>query len=311
MVLGAGGVLGFAWTVGALRVLEDERGVDIRDSEVCVGTSAGAILAALVGSGVSSEAIVRHQFGTPEPDDPAIVWDYDASGGPALPLRPALGLGSPRLALRVLRHPRRVTPMTALSSVLPPGRGRLDAVGRMIEGLCPAGEPWPARPSLRIIAMDYEVGRRIPFGAEGGPAASLSAAVSASCAIPGWYSPVVIDGRRYVDGGMCSPTSVDLLATRDLDEVYVLAPMTSLAYDQPRSLPARVERRFRRAATARMLREVAKVRAAGAAVTVLAPGPEDLEAIGANLMNPRRRRAVLRTALHTTAQALRAEPTAS
>ena len=55
----------------------------------------------------------------------------------------------------------------------------------------------------------------------------------ASCAIPGWYAPVQIGGRRYIDGGTWSTTNVDLLATESLDEVYVLAPMASFVDDHP------------------------------------------------------------------------------
>jgi NTE family protein len=47
------------------------------------------------------------------------------------------------------------------------------------------------------------------------------------------------------------------------------------------------------------------VRDSGIRVTVLGPGPEDLAAIGANLMDARRRDAVLATSLRTSAEALR------
>ena len=127
----------------------------------------------------------------------------------------------------------------------------------------------------------------------------------ASCAIPGWYAPVTIGGPRYVDGGTWSPTSVDLLAGLGLDEVYVLAPATSFEYDAPTSVAGRVERGFRRTVTRRMVREAGRVRAAGTQVTVLAPGPVDLEAMGANLMDPSRRHAVLETSLVTSAESLR------
>jgi NTE family protein len=38
---------------------------------------------------------------------------------------------------------------------------------------------------------------------------------------------------------------------------------------------------------------------------MLTPGPEDLEAMGSNLMNPRRRTAVLHTAMRTAAMEIR------
>ena len=52
-------------------------------------------------------------------------------------------------------------------------------------------------------------------------------AVAASCAIPGFYRPVRIGGRRYVDGGVCSASNLDLLAGRGLDLVVCLNPLSS------------------------------------------------------------------------------------
>ncbi len=151
--------------------------------------------------------------------------------------------------------------------------------------------------------MDYDSGKRVAFGREGAPGAPLPVAVTASCAIPGWYAPIEINGRRYVDGGACSSTSLDLLAGHGLDEVYVIAPMVSFAYDAPAGVAAKLERRVRRAITRRLLREAEKVQAGGTRVTMLGPGPEDLEAIGANLMDASRRDAVLATSLRTSAEA--------
>jgi NTE family protein len=65
-----------------------------------------------------------------------------------------------------------------------------------------------------------------------------------------------------------------------------------------------MERRFRRAMTKRVMHEAGKVRRSGTAVTLLGPGAEDLEAIGVNLMDHRRRGTVLDTALRTTAAGL-------
>jgi len=164
---------------------------------------------------------------------------------------------------------------------------------------------WLARDGVWIMAMDYDSGRRIAFGRPGAPAAMLDEAVMASCAIPGWYAPVVIGGHRYIDGGACSTTNVDVLAGRDLDEVYVVAPMASFVTDRPRRLATRLERRLRRQVTRRMLHEAAKVSRAGTALTVLTPGPEDLATMGANLMDPSRRLEVLEASLRTSADALR------
>ncbi len=307
LVLGAGGVLGLTWMIAALSALEAEEGFDARDVEVCIGTSAGSVLAALLGCGIGVDVALRHQRGIPAPADPDISWDYDRDSGGAVPPRPGFGIGSPRLLLEAARHPRRVPPMAAFSAALPRGRGTLRPLHRMVEvvseSLLDSG--WPAAPSTWIVAMDYAAGSRTAFGRDGAPPATLADSVTASCAIPGWYAPVVIDGRPYVDGGTLSPTSLDLLAGAGLDEVYVLAPMASFAYDRPRAAMARAERRWRRLVTRRVLADAEVLRASGTAVTMLGPGPEDLQAIGANLMDPRRRQAVLATALRTSAEALR------
>jgi NTE family protein len=116
---------------------------------------------------------------------------------------------------------------------------------------------------------------------------------------------VEIEGRRYVDGGAWSATSVDLVANMGLDEVYVIAPMVSFYLDRPDHLLARLERTWRVQVTKRCLAEVEKVRAGGTDVTVLGPGAEDLAAIGGNLMDFEKRMHVLETSIRTSLQALR------
>ncbi|MDQ6649821.1 MAG: patatin-like phospholipase family protein [Actinomycetota bacterium] len=306
LVLGAGGVLGFAWAVGALSALQEAEGWDARTAEVFVGTSAGSVTAALLGSGVGVESMLNHQHGIVAAGDPQIDYDHETDSGGALPPRPKRLLpGSTSLLVRTALHPRRYPPMAAITSWLPAGRGTIAPVGRLVDGVVPRGE-WAPHPDTWIVAMDYETGKRVPFGRAGSPPAALSDAVMASCAIPGWYAPITINGRRYVDGGTCSATSLDLLAGRGLDEVVVVAPMASFSYDSPQSVGGKLERRLRRLVTRRLLNESAKVRAAGTAVTLLGPTEEDLEAIGANLMDPRRRQRVLETSLRTTAAALAA-----
>ncbi|MDQ1646019.1 MAG: hypothetical protein QOJ50_2203 [Cryptosporangiaceae bacterium] len=331
LVLGAGGVLGFAWAAGALAALQEQEGFDCRDAGMLVGTSAGSITAALLGCGVPVEAMVRHQSGMPAPGDPVITYDQETDGTGPLPPRPAFSLGSPSLLAHSARHPLTVTPLAALSSVLPIGRGSLDSIGMIVSGAqrgsraarskdplnadrltgnkhsrASAEDPaWAPHPSLWVVAMDYDTGKRVAFGRPGSPGAELDEAVMASCAIPGWYAPISIGGRRYVDGGACSSTSLDLFAGQGLDEVFVVAPMVSFAYDSPAGMAARLERRVRKAITRRLLREAEKVQAAGTRVTMLGPGPEDLATIGANLMDASRRDAVLEVSLRTSADALR------
>jgi NTE family protein len=303
LVLGGGGVLGASWMIGALSALSDALDWDPREAEVIVGTSAGSVLAALLGSGVGVQSLVNHQRGVIAPGDPEIDFDPDTASGGSLPPMPRLRIGSRSLVAKTVRHPRRVPALAAFAAFAPRGRGSLAPVGDLVRAANPSGN-WPTHPETWMVAMDYDTGRRIAFGRADAPPAGMAEAVMASCAIPGWYAPVEIDHRRYIDGGTLSPTSIDLLTNRGLDEVIVLAPMASFDYDEPASVVGRMERRFRRAMTKRVLHEAGKVRRQGCPVTVLGPGRADLEAIGVNLMDHRRRTAVLDVSLRTTAAAL-------
>ncbi|MEO6712385.1 MAG: patatin-like phospholipase family protein [Mycobacteriales bacterium] len=301
LVLGAGGALGASWTAGALAALQKELTWDARTADAVVGTSAGAVIAAMLGGGVAVDALLNSQRGR-QTDEVPFEYDYQAER--ARPPLPKLRVGSRSLLLRSARHPGQVHPLATFSAWMLEGRGNLDHIGSVVDQVVPRGD-WPVTPPTRIVAMDYDSGARVSFGAADAPGCDFSSAVMASCAIPGWYAPVTIEGRRYVDGGTISRTNLDLVAGDGLDVVYLLAPMASLG-GRPSSAAGRVEYVIRSVVNRRVRREAELVRASGTKVVVLAPGPEDLDAIGANLMDPSRRERVLDTSLRTSATAIRA-----
>ncbi|MFD5435856.1 patatin-like phospholipase family protein [Kitasatospora sp. NPDC127067] len=350
LVLGGGGMLGAAWTVGALCAVEEATGRQPGEADVLLGTSAGAILAAMLAGGVRPEHLRDHQRGLPITEGPlaGVAFDYDTAVGGALPPRPRAGIGSPGLLRDAVRHPREYPLLTMVSALAPHGRGSLAPVGELVRGLLgdtgplggggPAGddgrpEPGGGGSPLRVVAVDYRSGRRVVFGDPGAPAVPVPDAVMASCAIPGWFVPVRLDGSAYVDGGCWSATNADLMLGRGLDEVYVLAPMALRldprpgragrrgglasgrdtlaalrewrARERPRGVLAQLVSRYRHAVTRQLLREAALLRAEGVRVLLLAPTPADLAAMGPNMMDPARRGAVLESALRTGREALR------
>jgi NTE family protein len=337
LVLGAGGVLGAAWMTGALPSLASRLPCAINDVDVVVGTSAGSVLAAALRCRATVEEMVAYQRGEAAGllRGPSLLAAQD---GP-LPPMPHWRVGSPPLLRAALLTPHRVPPWVGASAWLPRGRARHAALratvhalhgqalhgqaqhgqaqhgqaqhGQAQHGQAQHGQVGPAKAPPHwvdgrtwIVAVDYDSGQRVIFGREGAPSASLPDAVVASCSIPGWYEPVVIDGRRYVDGGVRSSTSLGLMADAGVDEVYVLAPMASTEPDRPRKPHERLERRLRHLITLAVLREARALRSRGIRVTVVTPGPEDLAVMGVNLMDPRRREAVLETSLRTSAAAL-------
>lgn len=303
-MLGGGGVLGAAWMIGALGALEESTGLDVRTFDHIVGTSAGAVVAALLGAGISVADQRDHQLGRVRTGPLAAqAWDYDTATGGSRPRLPRLSAGSPAMVARNVRRLRRMPPTAVLSGFVPEGRGSLDGVGELVGAVTPEGS-WSPHGGVWIVAMDYETGRRVAFGRPGDPEASLSEAVMASCAIPGWFAPVTVGEHRYIDGGTCSATSADLLAGLGLDEVYVVAPMVSFEFDHPRSLVSRLERRWRVRVTRRCMHEVMKLQAQGTDVCILGPVADDLAVMGANVMAVGRRLDVLETSMRTTAQTL-------
>jgi NTE family protein len=302
LVLGGGGVLGGTWAVGALAAMQEQFGFAAADADVIVGTSAGSVLAAMIGGGVTVDELRQHYGDEVVTSGPLAGYDFDpiqATGG-RRPARPRLlGPGSPRLIGSSLRRLGQLPATAVLSAFMPEGTRSLERIGHLVDAVTPLGE-WSPHRGIWVVAMDYEDGRRIVFGRPGAPVAPLSSAVMASCAIPGWFAPVAINGRTFVDGGAVSATSIDVVAHAGLDEVYVVAPMVSFATDSPSSVTARLERRWRAEVTKAALQEAALVRAAGTLVRMVGPGPEDLVAIGANLMDDTRMRFVLETSLRTS-----------
>ena len=121
--------------------------------------------------------------------------------------------------------PLRHTPLQMLAGWLPAGIVSTDPLQELVRRA--VADEWVGHLNYWAVACDYRSGRRVPFGRIDAPRADIAQAVAASCAIPGFYRPVGINGRRYVDGGVCSVSNLDLVAGRGLDLVICLNPLTS------------------------------------------------------------------------------------
>lgn len=289
LAIGCGGTLGFAWTAVALRALEEQLDWDARTADVLVGTSAGAEIVAALGSGRTPQDLLDALDGRDHADPLLAGHVADHPGSippvPALAL-PALGLVRAGIARR--------SPYAALAGLLPRGRGDVTWLREYGDALAGA-DGWTAHPATWIVAADVATGERVAFGSAGAPPARLGEAVAASWGIPGWFPPVEIAGRRFVDGGAVSSVSADLLVGQPVDEVVVVAPMTSAGGAPARGL-SRVERLLRTQMTIGLDREVAALEAAGIRVVRVEPGPEELAAMGPNFMDLSRRDATLAAA---------------
>jgi NTE family protein len=310
LVLGAGGVLGASWLIGALEALEAETGWQAAEAKHIVGTSAGAVVGALAASGIPAEYMSAYSagrtldgFAEAESRADALTDRVHGSEYRLQRALPPIGPGSWRLALNTLVHVRRHPPATVLAGWLPRGFISTAPVQRLVETF--VSDAWPEHPGYWAVAADYRSGKRVAFGRPGAPDAHVAEAVAASCAIPGFYHPVKIAGRRYVDGGICSTSNVDLLCGAELDLVVCLNPMSSVAPIAGGSPADRFAGVMRAAVGRRLGREARKLREDGAEVLILQPGRDDCALMGLNLMSGARRVQVIEQARKSVGRELR------
>jgi NTE family protein len=250
LVLGGGGITGIAWEIGLVAGLA-AAGVDLSSADLVVGTSAGSVVGAQLTSGADIEMLYARQLEPPTEEKVArmtrsilaqFAWSMLRTRGDHAAFRKRVGT----LALAAEK-----------AGLTPTEQERIDVIGARL-----VSSEWPDR-DLTVTAVDAESGEFATFDRSSG--VPLVQAVAASCAVPGVYPPVSIDGRRYVDGGMRSAANADLAA--GYDRLVVLAPI-------PRGIGplASVDAQVTGMVAAR--------------VAVVAPDRDSKVAIGKNVLDP-------------------------
>ena len=188
-------------------------GLDFRDCEYLLGTSAGSIVAATLAAGraprgrrarrprVGARGACRTEIEPPEPRDARRARRRVARGaaraGRARDAARPAGAGGDR-ARRAARPRGGPAPGAAAGAhARRPRRAHRARSARASTAGC-GSPPSTARS-----------GRRVIFGAPDAPRATVAQAVLASCAVPWLFAPVEIGEREYVDGGVWSPTNLD------------------------------------------------------------------------------------------------------
>ncbi len=305
LVLGAGGLTGQAFHAGILTALYEARGWDPRHASVIVGTSAGAGVGAYLRLGLSGPDLASMLSTEPMTDHGAeLIGRLGPSGDWETPIGPRNWPRAPhpRLLARAVTRPFRIRPEAVLGVTFPPGRVPTESWAASLRELTRTewpGAQWPAEP-LWICTVRMDDARRVVLGRGNAPRTDVATAVAASAAIPGYFQPVEIGGREYVDGGVHSPTNADVLRKEDLDLVLVSSPMSTSrnARALSRSLPVRHHFRIR------LGQEVRRLRRRGIPVVVFQPSAADQAAMGGKAMDPERNAAVVRASRETTLRRL-------
>jgi NTE family protein len=283
-VLGGGGIAGYSFHAGALAALH-AAGWDARTADVIVGTSAGSSVGAVLRGDVSPTALVERILTVPTDSEGMDRLRRISGRGETrltgtllngeLPLPASIGL-----VLKELFKAHRMRPLNVMAGALPPGRLATDVLGEQAAVLHPDG--WPER-ELWIPAVDLDSGELTVFGRDD-RTTTVATAVEASCAIPGFFRPVRVGNRFFVDGGVRSLMNSDLLLDREVDLVVALSPM-SLDRVSPRSPVATWLRGF---PSGQLRYEMAKLRQAGIPALVLEPDRTVSRSMGPNPMDPTR-----------------------
>jgi NTE family protein len=203
LVLGGGGVAGIAWEIGLLAALA-EQGLDVRDADLVVGTSAGSVVGTLLRTGPDLAELEARQLAPAAGELPV---QFDATDMMTRVATALAGVTDQQEARA------RVGALALETPTVPEADRRAVIAGRI-------GEPdWPAG-RLVVTAVDTADGTFAAF--DGSDGVALVDAVAASCAVPLVWPPITIGGRRYMDGGMRSIANADLAA--GCERVLVVAP---------------------------------------------------------------------------------------
>jgi NTE family protein len=283
LVLGAGGIIGPAYHLSTLAKLREQLGIDHSQADFYVGTSGGSIVATLLAAGESLDRLTAA---------------FGVSAGPTLaptdPLQVAVDrlLTLPHLAFGALHRPPRVRrrdhpdvrQRIALRTSAIFAQGAVDPLAYASPFHDLFGSFWPS--TLRICAVQSRSGRRRVFGPDDG--VPLAVAAAASCAVPGMFLPVEIDGEPYSDGGFFSPTNADVALGHRLSHVTIVSPMTSALATRP----AASEHPVRVGLHVLVARERRQLRHHGIEVTLIEPGFEARRIIAGDYMDPAKAAAV-------------------
>lgn len=243
LVCAGGGVTGAIYEIGVLAALEERLdGFSLTECDVFIGVSAGSYVGTLVASGVSPSVLFRNATHPRSSDLDQLSL-----------FRPNLG----EIASRLVS-----APVTLARSLYDFYRNRQDAtvtdLVASFAGLLPSGfflldglEAWLAawlseegrtddfralQRKLRVVTVALDTGETRVFGEPGSDSVPISRAVAASCALPGFFRPVRIDGVDYIDGGVRKTAHISLALKERCGIVLCVNPIVPARYDLSRGL---------------------------------------------------------------------------
>ena len=261
VILGGGGPVGEAWESGVIAGLT-EKGIDLSRADLIVGTSAGAIVGARLASRMPPSEFINAALAPSDAPPPGQRLGQ-MSSGPAPDLSFLAGklheMGTGSASQQSVRAAigewaKKVRPVVSESEFVASYQRRFPE------------KEWPGRAYECVSVEAADGSLRLWNESSGVP---LALAVASSCALPGVFAPVTINGHRYMDGGVRSVTNADL--ARGCKAALVLAPTMGLHDALAKSF------------TRPLNGELQTLRDSGCKVELIVPDAASLKAFGTTL----------------------------
>ncbi|HEU4401666.1 MAG TPA: patatin-like phospholipase family protein [Candidatus Polarisedimenticolia bacterium] len=235
LILAGGGITGAMYEFGALQALDHffSGPFTVNDFGIYVGTSAGAVVAALMANGVPPGEVGRaiiHNTESPlnfkQEDIVSLDWaELKASLVKVWRMIPAL--------FRFYRRNPRLFSLArllyALEENLPPGIYSLAKyqayLRRLLTRPGSVNTFDDLKRELYIPATHLDTGERVMFGAPGWRDVPISDAIAASSALPLYFQPLTVKGMDFVDGVVGGVAHVDLPIERGSRFLLLLNPI--------------------------------------------------------------------------------------
>jgi predicted acylesterase/phospholipase RssA len=223
LVLAGGAVTGASFMAGGLKALNDYfNNFNVTEFDIYVGISAGSLLAAPLIGGIGPEEMLKSFDGTSKQFSKFAGWHFYWPNISEFLLKPF------SFARKVFTNEQ----WPSLYEILPSGifdnapieyyirkniernkltnsfKNTLRATGKY----------------LYIIASMLDGAKRGIFGPDENDNTTISKAIQASTAMPGFYKPVKIDGIDYVDGGVQDTASIDVAIEKGAELIICYNP---------------------------------------------------------------------------------------
>ncbi len=257
-IYGSGGRTGLVWLFATLLRLQRSGEYNYLDDNFRVGTSAGALTSVMLSSKLPLEKLLALSLG----EDVSSFWRKIPS-----PTSPNITPSGPPSDLfylpRSLISGNKPYLRKALFSLLPDSNFTTDTLEHFIS--TSTKDRWP-KISTWITATEKSTGKIVIFSKESG--VSVSKAVTASCAIPGVYAPVEINGTLFQDGGVYSSTYLGYI----LPHVHNITLFTPLVLDKTSKHPLVVAANVLGLSSTQALQnEITLARQLGKSLTIFSP----------------------------------------